>query len=145
MPWWCTNHPETPSSSFLNQSSIKQINAKRFRQAQKSQQIQETWNSVKVREPPTAPMRDQPTFSTQTLVQISHEGSCVKRNHLNFSHWCCFPGSALGFLSLLTPKHGRIFPPPPTKQGNDSSTSYKQLFQFAVKAVLRVHPLQCEI
>lgn len=49
---------------------------------------------------PTAPMWDQPTFSTQTLVQISHEGSCIKRNHLNFSYWYRFPASALGFLSL---------------------------------------------
>lgn len=96
LPWCCTKHPETPGSNLWSQSPAKQTKAKCPNRYKKPETASRS-------EPPTAPMRDQPVFSTEMLVQISHEGSCIKRNHLTLSYihvWYRSPVLASGFLSL---------------------------------------------
>lgn len=92
---------------------------------------------------PTAPCEISQAFPHRPWSDFSREGSGRETSSVSLS--VPFPYISSGISVALTPKHGRIFPPPPTRQGNDSFTSENLVLQLAGNAVLGVHPLQSEI
>lgn len=68
-----------------------------------------------------------------------------KEKPLRFLSLVLFPGVSSVLSVSLTPKHRRIFPPPPTKQGNDSFYQLKATLPVCCRCLLGVHPLKCEI